>query len=38
MDAVCSGHSGIVIYSGGDIILRCKKVKQWTQSEVDTVE
>ena len=27
MDAVCSGHSGIVIYSGGDIILRCKKVK-----------
>ena len=27
MDAVCSGHSGIVIYGGGDIVLWCKKVK-----------
>ena len=27
MDAVCSGHSGIVIYGGGDIVLLCKKVK-----------
>ena len=27
MDVVCSGHSGIVIYGGGDIVLWCKKVK-----------
>ena len=27
MDGVCSGHSGIVIYGGGDIVLWCKKVK-----------
>ena len=27
VDAVCSGHSGIVIYGGGDIVLWCKKVK-----------
>ena len=27
MDAVCSGHSGIVIYGGGDIVLWCKKVE-----------
>ena len=32
VDAVCSGHSGIVIYGGGDIVLWCKKVKP-----VDTV-
>ena len=24
---MCSGHSGIVIYGGGDIVLWCKKVK-----------
>ena len=27
VDAVCSGHSGIVIYGGGDIVLWCKKVE-----------
>ena len=27
MDAVCSGHSRIVVYGGGDIVLWCKKVK-----------
>ena len=27
MDAVCSGHSGIVIYGGGDIVHWCKKVE-----------
>ena len=43
MDAVCSGHSGIVIYGSGDIVLWCKKVQpvesvdtvtQWTQYTV----
>ena len=24
MDAVCSGHSGIIIYGGGDIVFGAK--------------
>ena len=28
VDVVCSGHSGIVMYGGGDIVLWCKKVKR----------
>ena len=38
MDAVCSGHSGIVIYGGGDIIFGAKRSNQRTQCAVDTVE
>ena len=29
MDAVCSGHSGIVIYGGGDIVFGAKRSNQW---------
>ena len=31
MDAVCSGHSGIVIYGGGDIVFDAKRSNQWIQ-------
>ena len=31
VDAVHSGHSGIVICGGEDIVLSCKKVNQWMQ-------
>ena len=43
MKAVCSMHSRIVVYGGGDIVLGCKKVKpvdsvdavtEWTQYTV----
>ena len=38
MDAVCSGHSGIVLYGGGDIVFGAKMSNKWKQCEVDTVE
>ena len=38
VDAVCSGHSGIVIYGGGDIVFGAKTSNQWMQCAVDTVE
>ena len=31
MDAVCSGHSGIEIYGGGDIVFGAKRSNQRTQ-------
>ena len=31
MDAVCSGCSGIVVYSGGDSVFDTKRSKQWMQ-------
>ena len=31
VDAVCSGHSGIVIYGGGDIVFGAKRSNQWMQ-------
>ena len=40
VDAVHSGHSGIVIYGGGDIVFGAKRSNQWTQwmqYAVDTV-
>ena len=40
-DAVCSGHSGIVIYGGGDIVFDTKRSNrrmQWMQYAVDAVE
>ena len=38
MDAVCSGHSGIVIYGSGDIVFGGKRSNQWMQYAVDAVE
>ena len=38
MDAVCSGYSGIVIYSGGDIVFGAKMSNQWMEYAVDAVE
>ena len=44
VDAVCSGHSGIVIYGGGDIVFDTKRSNQrmqwiqWMQYAVDAVE
>ena len=31
VDAVCSGHSGIVVYGGGDIVFGAKRSNQWMQ-------
>ena len=31
VDAVCSGHSGIVIYGGGDIVFGAKRLNQWME-------
>ena len=31
MDAVCSGHSGIVVYGGGHIVFGAKRSNQWIQ-------
>ena len=38
MDTECSGHSGIVIYGGGDIVFGAKMSNQWMQYAVDGVE
>ena len=27
----CGGHSGIVVYGGGDIVFGVKRLKQWKQ-------
>ena len=38
VDAMCSGHSGIVIYGGGDIVFGAKRSNQrmqWMQYAVD---
>ena len=38
MDAVCNGHSGIVIYGGGDIVFHAKRSNQrmqWMQYALD---
>ena len=29
VDAVCRGHSGIVVYGGGDIVFGAKRSNQW---------
>ena len=31
MDTVCNGHSGIVVYGGGDIVFGKKRSNQWIQ-------
>ena len=31
VDTVCSGHSGIVVYCGGDIVFGVKRSNHWTQ-------
>ena len=31
VDAVCSGHSRIVVYGGGDIVFDAKMSNQWIQ-------
>ena len=33
-----SGHSGIVIYGGGDIVFGAKMSNQWMQYAVNAVE
>ena len=41
MDTVCSRHSRIVVYGGGDIVFDTKRSNQktqWTQYAVDAVE
>ena len=38
MDTVCSGHSGIVIYGGEDIVFGAKRSNQWMQYAMDAVE
>ena len=41
VDTVCSGHSGIVVYGGGDIVFDTKRTNQWMQwmqYTVDAVE
>ena len=35
--AVCSGHSRIVVYGGGDIVFDTKRSNQWMQCAVDAV-
>ena len=38
VNAVCSGHSRIVVYGGGDIVIRAKRSNQrmqWMQYAVD---
>ena len=38
VDAVCSGHSGIVVYGGGDIVFHAKRSNQrmqWMQYALD---
>ena len=37
-DTVCTGHSGIVVYGGGDIVFGAKRSNQWMQYAVDAVE
>ena len=38
VDAVRSGHSGIVVYGGRDIVFGAKRSNQCTQYAVDAVE
>ena len=37
VNAVCSEHSGIVVYGGGHIVFGVKRSNQWTQFTVDAV-
>ena len=37
VEAVCSGHSRIVVYGGGDIVFGAKMANQRTQYAVDAV-
>ena len=38
VDTVYSGHSGIVVYGGGDIVFGAKRSNQWIQYAMDAVE